>query len=61
MARYLIVANLTAESPTLRDEAARIVVQDPDAVFDVVVPRSGVTPAVRREPGRLSHADAVLT
>ncbi|MBO0708078.1 MAG: hypothetical protein J2P44_06900 [Candidatus Dormibacteraeota bacterium] len=46
MARYLIVANLTAESPTLRDEAARIVVQDPDAVFDVVVPRSGVTPGL---------------
>lgn len=46
MARYLIVANLTAESPTLRDEAARIVVQDPGAVFHVVVPRSGVHPAL---------------
>ncbi len=46
MARYLIVANLTAESPTLRDEAARIVEQDPDAVFDVVVPRSGVRPGL---------------
>lgn len=46
MARYLIVANLTAESPALRDEAARIVVQDPDAVFDVVVPRGGVNPGL---------------
>jgi hypothetical protein len=46
MARYLIVANLTAESPTLRDEAARIVLQDPGAVFEVVVPRSGVHPGL---------------
>lgn len=46
MARYLIVANLTAESPTLREEAARIVEQDPRAVFDVIVPRSGVHPAL---------------
>lgn len=46
MARYLIVANLTAESPALRDEAARIVVRDPDAVFEVVVPRSGVHPGL---------------
>lgn len=46
MARYLIVANLTAESPTLRDEAARIVLQDPSAVFEVVVPRRGVHPAL---------------
>jgi hypothetical protein len=46
MARYLIVASLTAESPSLLDEAARIVQQDPGAVFDVVVPRSGLHPAL---------------
>lgn len=46
MARYLVVANLTAESPTLRDEASRIVKEDPAAQFVVIVPRSGVPPSL---------------
>lgn len=46
MARYLVVANLTAESPSLRDEASRIVKHDPHARFVVIVPRTGISPFV---------------
>lgn len=46
MARYMVVANLTAESPALREEAERIVDGDRAAEFHVVVPRSGVHPGL---------------
>jgi hypothetical protein len=46
MARYLVVGNLTTESPKLRVEAARVLAKDPDATFDVVVPRGDLPPAV---------------
>jgi hypothetical protein len=38
MARYLVVANVTAESPALHAEAARILEGDPHAEFVVLVP-----------------------
>ena len=44
MGKYLVVANLTAESPALRDEAAEIVKQDPEAEFVVLVPIQTVSP-----------------
>ncbi|HZU15733.1 MAG TPA: hypothetical protein VFD01_03875 [Candidatus Dormibacteraeota bacterium] len=38
MGRYLVVANLTAESPSLRARAAEIVAEDPQAEFVILVP-----------------------
>jgi hypothetical protein len=38
MGKYLVVANVTAESPALRQEAAEIVARDPLAEFVVLVP-----------------------
>jgi hypothetical protein len=38
MARYLVVANITAESPSLRTEVARIAQEAPDTEFVVLVP-----------------------
>lgn len=55
MARYLVVANLTAESPVLRDEASRIVERDPQARFVVIVPRSGLPPALALFGGLDGH------
>jgi hypothetical protein len=54
MARYLVVGNLTTESPKLRVEAARVLAKDRDATFDVVVPRGDLPPAV----AALSAVDA---
>jgi hypothetical protein len=45
MAKYLVVANVTAESPSLRDEVAGIVRHDPEAAFVVLVPMRPI-PAV---------------
>lgn len=45
MAKYLVVANLTAESPTLRNEVARVMEGDRDAAFTVLVPARPI-PAV---------------
>jgi GABA permease len=36
--RYLVVANLTAESPALQDRVRRLIAQDPGAEFELVVP-----------------------
>lgn len=41
-----MVANLTTESPALRDEARRILEEDPEAEFEVVVPMSGLPPTL---------------
>ena len=38
MARYLVVANVTAESPVLREKARRFMDEDPEAEFVVLVP-----------------------
>lgn len=42
MARYLVVANLTAESPVLRQKARRFMNEDPEAEFVVLVPAQPV-------------------
>ena len=42
MARYLIVANLTAESPSLRDRVQELAKEDPQAEFVVLVPAYAV-------------------
>lgn len=44
MARYLIVANLTSESPALRQRVQGIVEADPDAEFTVLVPTYPLPP-----------------
>jgi hypothetical protein len=36
--RYLVVANLTAESPALQDRVRAVVARDPGAEFELVVP-----------------------
>lgn len=46
MGAYLVVANLTAESPTLRAETATIVQRDPEADFLVLVPTRTICPLV---------------
>ncbi|MGH7911674.1 MAG: hypothetical protein ACREQM_07735 [Candidatus Dormibacteraceae bacterium] len=46
MGAYLVVANLTAESPSLRAEAAAIVDRDPKAEFLVLVPMRSISPLV---------------
>src|SRR5579884_3208455 len=38
MGRYLVVANLTAESPSLRARVAEIAAEDPQAEFVILVP-----------------------
>jgi hypothetical protein len=43
MARYLIVAHQTAESPELRTAIRDIATRDADAVFTLVVPATPVT------------------
>ncbi|HZV48418.1 MAG TPA: hypothetical protein VFD49_01450 [Candidatus Dormibacteraeota bacterium] len=43
MGRYLVVANLTAESPSLRARVAEIVAADPGAEFVILVPAGGVS------------------
>ncbi|MHB8589475.1 MAG: hypothetical protein ACYDA0_11565 [Candidatus Dormibacteraceae bacterium] len=40
MSRYLIVANLTAESPSLREQVQNMASKDPDAKFVILVPAS---------------------
>lgn len=42
MARYLVVANVTAESPVLRAKARRFMDEDPEAEFVVLVPAQPV-------------------
>lgn len=46
MSKVLVVANLTAESPALRDEAAEIVSRDPETEFVVLVPIQVISPLV---------------
>lgn len=38
MARYLVVANLTAESSALQDRVRELVGRDPEAEFELIVP-----------------------
>lgn len=42
MARYLVVANVTAESPVLREKARRFMDEDAEAEFVVLVPAQPV-------------------
>ncbi|MFZ0214925.1 MAG: hypothetical protein WAM30_03190 [Candidatus Dormiibacterota bacterium] len=46
MGKYLVVANLTAESPALRAEAASMVSRDPEAEFVVLVPMRTLPPSL---------------
>lgn len=44
MAKYLVVANVTGESPALRKEVAGVVAAEPDTEFVIVVPAGPIPP-----------------